>query len=120
MALTLGRLVKAGTNDGSSQNIVDASWAIKTGACAVAAGDRILADSSGGAFVVTLPASPAAADEIEICDPSGSWAAHNLTVGRNGKNIESRGADLILNVARAHLRLIFVGATVGWAIRQVC
>lgn len=97
-----------------------ASWATKTGAYTAVAGDRILADSSSGAFTITLPASPSAANEIEICDPTGNWATYNVTVARNSSNIESAASDLTLNVSSAHVRLIYIDGTIGWAIREVC
>ena len=58
-------------------------WTAYTANFTAVAGDRILADTSGGAFTVTLPASPAVGDEIHILDSAASFDNNNLTVGRN-------------------------------------
>ncbi len=96
------------------------AWSDKTTTYTATAGDRLLANSSGGAFTITLPASPSVGNEIEICDPTGSWATYNVTVARNGSNIESTASDLALNAASAHVRLIYIDGTIGWVIREVC
>ena len=96
------------------------AWTPVTTGHAAAAGERLLADSTGGAFTITLPASPSAGDEIEIADPADSWASYNVTVSGGGAKIDSSSDDLILNVAGASLRLVYIDAAIGWAILQIC
>jgi hypothetical protein len=48
---------------------------------------RIYVDSSGGAFTITLEASPTTNREIEIIDSVGSCGSNAVTVDGNGNNI---------------------------------
>ena len=63
--------------------------------------DLIAADTSGGAFTLTLPANPSAGDAVDIFDYSETFDTNPLTIARNGENIESIAEDLICNVAGA-------------------
>ena len=94
-----------------------AGWTLKGASFTAVAGGRILADTSGGAWTLTLPASPHAGDSVAILDRKKSWADHNLTIARNGHNIESSASDLTANSAGASLELVYSGdATVGWRV----
>jgi hypothetical protein len=67
--------------------LADRLVAEKTGAYTAVAGDYIPTDTTGGAFTVTLPASPSSGDEVFVFDTSTSWATNNLTVAGNGNTI---------------------------------
>lgn len=77
---------------------------------------RVLADTSGAAFTLTLPASPAVGDWVEIWDVTGDFNTNNLTVGRNGENIEGAAADYTENRADARIKFVYSGASRGWLI----
>jgi len=93
-------------------------FVIKTALYAAVKGDKVLADTSGGAFTVNLPASPAVGDHIDFFDMMRTWGTNNLTVGRNGSNINSAASDFTANVSGAKLKAIYVGSTVGWSIYE--
>lgn len=57
----------------------------------------IIADTSGGSFTVTLPATPAIGTQVVIAD-GGDWSLNNLTVDRNGSTIENSTENLIMDV----------------------
>lgn len=80
--------------------------------------DRILCDSTGGAFAVTLPANATLldGDQIQIVDVGGDFNGNNVTIGRNGSLIQGAGSDLILDVNGAIVTLLFTGNTYGWVI----
>ena len=88
-------------------------WAIKTAHYGMSTGDRIIADSVGGSFNVTLPASPAVNDMVEVWD-AGSAATNNITVDRNGTNIEGVAANQLINVNRVKITFRYYDASVGW------
>jgi len=48
---------------------------------------RIYVDSSGGAFTITLEASPTTNREIELIDKTGDCIYSNVTIDGNGNNI---------------------------------
>lgn len=72
------------------------------------ADQRIYVDSSGGAFTITLEASPTTDREIEIIDKTGSCASFNVTVAGNGNNIIG-SANYVMSTDYEGLRLIFNG-----------
>jgi Collagen triple helix repeat (20 copies) len=73
--------------------------------------DGVLADTSGGAFTVTLPASPATGTEVIVADAGGAWATNNLTIGRNGSTIEGVAEDLVCNINSVSVQLVYDGTT---------
>ena len=80
--------------------------------------DRILADCSGGAFTITLPAAAdtLAGDVVQIYDITGNAATNNITVDRNSSNIGGTAADLTINVANAVVTMNYTNATYSWVI----
>ena len=62
--------------------------------------DRILANSSGGAFTITLPLNSTLLvnDVVQIVDVTGSFNTNNVTLGRNGSKIQNLSEDLILDI----------------------
>ena len=74
-------------------------------------GDIVLFDS------VTLPASPSVGQEIVIIDASGTFGSNNLTVARNGSNINSSAANLELTTNGQAVTLVFIDSTRGWSFK---
>lgn len=86
-------------------------WTVVTGAMTAAHGQRLLVDTSGGAFTIDLSGTPATGDTIEFADAAGTWAAENLTIDANGKTIVSEGAEFdgVCNVS-ARITLAYNGS----------
>lgn len=80
--------------------------------------DRILANSTGGAFTITLPVSTTLLenDVIQIVDIGGAAFTNNITVARNGAKIQNLAEDLTININNASVTLVYTGATYGWVI----
>lgn len=93
-------------------------WIIKTANYTASNGDRIMADTSAGAFTITLPISPQPGSYIEISDPEKTWATFNLTIARNGSKIENIADDVLCNFS-AKLGLIYIDATFGWRVEFI-
>lgn len=85
-----------------------AAWQSVTGTYTAVDGDRLLANTTGGAFTLTLPATPAAGDEVTI---KGSWATNDLTIARNGQTINGSATDLVGDKDNQTLFLVFDGTT---------
>lgn len=93
------------------------NWIIKTTTYNPAvAGDNILADTSAGAFTITLPASASLGDIISVVDHKGTFATNNLTINSNSLNLMGSVQTLILNVNYRNVTLVYSGATQGWVI----
>jgi hypothetical protein len=73
--------------------------------------EGVLTDTSGGAFTVTLPASPIVGAVVVISDASGDWGTNNLTVGRNGETISGVAQDLICDIDNVSVQLVYDGST---------
>ena len=85
-------------------------------------GDQVLIDTSGGgigtAITINLPASPAVGNEVTFIDSGNNFASNNLTVGRNGSNINGTGADLVVSTNASAFTLVYVNATRGWVYKD--
>jgi hypothetical protein len=77
--------------------------------------DRIAANTSGGAFSVFLPPSPANKTSVTFLDHSKTWDTENLTIARNGSTIEGLDEDFICNIiGDMPITFLFDGTT--WRI----
>lgn len=70
----------------------------------------VLTNTTSGAFVVNLPPSPRTGTWYIFADVSNTWNSHNLTIGRNGKNIDGQGSNLVLTSGGAAVKLIYDGS----------
>ena len=105
--------VPFGTSNGLS------AWVVKTGTYTAVAGDRILANTNGGAFTITLPASPSTGDTVNFIDQGYDFNTNALTIGRNSSNIANAAADLVINTQGAAFGLVYSGdATTGWTYTE--
>ena len=67
---------------------------------------------------ITLPSSPSIGDEISVIDYAGTFDTNNLTVGRNGENIQGSAADLTVATERAGFTLVYTDGTQGWLLKD--
>ena len=63
------------------------AYTTKTANYTAEAGEGIIADTSGGTFIITLPSAPEVGDVVVI-DDGDDWSTNYLTVARNGSTIE--------------------------------
>lgn len=66
------------------------------------------------ARTLTLPASPSVGNTIVIYDATGTAATNNITISRNGSNINAVADNAIIDVNQASSTFVYTGATVGW------
>jgi hypothetical protein len=83
----------------------------KTANYTASSGQGILADTSGGAFTVTLPASPSTGDQVVVADSGNSFATNRLTVARNSSTIADSAEDLVLDINDVLVDFIYDGST---------
>ena len=72
----------------------------------------VLANTTAGAFTLTLPATPTAGSWFTFVDLNGQWGTNNLTIGRNGKNIDGAAANLVFSASGSAVKLVYDGT--GW------
>ena len=121
--ITMGTTGQVLTTDGTTASFGDisggASWqAVKTAAFNVTAGEGYFVNTSSIAITATLPATPTIGDSASFIDYAGTFDTNNLTIARNGKNIQGAAADLTVSVERAGLTLVFVDDTQGWLLEN--
>ena len=113
------RVNTAGTDLEYADAVGGAAWALKTGAYTAVAGDGVMVDTSSSAITITLPISsgpPSLGDFVRVLDATGNAATNNITVARNGNNIQGAAADLTIATNRAAIGLVYVNATEGWVL----
>lgn len=71
----------------------------------------VLANTAGGAFTVTLPATPATGDQCVVADAGGVFGSNNCTVGRNGSTIVGIAQDLALDIDGVSVQFVYSGST---------
>jgi hypothetical protein len=103
------------THDKLAANIRFNPWIKRTANYTAVVGDRVFADTSAGAFTITLPAAPVQFDTIILTDIAESWPTNRLTVACNGKKIENAAEDLLCDVS-AEIVLRYEGETLGWRV----
>jgi len=94
-------------------------WSVVNTASNITKGEGFMCDTSGGAFIVTLPASPALGDAVRILDLAGTFDTENLVLARNGNNIMGLAQDLTLSTENAAIGLVYSNATYGWKLIEV-
>lgn len=79
-------------------------------------GSAFFANTSAGAFTITLPAAPILNDFVVINDVAGAFDRNNITVARNALLIMGQAENLILNIRHSSTKLVYSGATFGWKL----
>jgi len=72
--------------------------------------------TSASALTLTLPASPAQNDQVDIFDASGNAATYNITLGRNSSLINGNAGNFIIDANGYWASLVYTGATYGWKV----
>ena len=88
----------------------------KTSAYTAVKNDYIFADSTGGAFNITLPSSATAGDRLWVVDYKSQFATNGVTLLRNGLNIKGSASDYLCNVSGKIYVVEYEGASWGWSV----
>lgn len=82
--------------------------------------DRILADTSGGSFIVKLPTNPRDNDRIAFIDINGTFSSQPLLVDPNSNTINLSADYLSLNQDYSVVTLVWSELSLSWYIEQFC
>ena len=110
--LATTEFVRRNTGIGLGHELV---WVTKVTTFEANINDALDCDTSGGAWTLTLPASPVDNDIVYIHDCTGSWKDYNLTVDGNGNTIVD--VDQFI-CDKANMTISFRYSTVyGWRVQ---
>ena len=107
------------TNNGTQTGFgrtgtVDWDTTAKTASFTAVSGNGYFVNTTSGAVTMTLPATPSAGDIVSVKDYAGTFATNNLTIARNGSNLDGSAADAVRNTDNESLTLVYVDGTQGW------
>ena len=95
------------------------SWqAVKTSSFTAVAGEGYFINTTGGVITATLPSSATIGNEVSIIDYAGTADTNNITIGRNGHNIQGAASDMTVSTERAAFTLVYVDSTQGWLLKD--
>jgi len=95
------------------------SWqAVKTANFTAVAGEGYFVNTTSGVITATLPASATIGNEVSIIDYAGTADTNNITIGRNGHNIQGAASDMTVTTERAAFTLVYVDSTQGWLLKD--
>jgi hypothetical protein len=89
---------------------------IKTATFTGENGKGYFVNTTGGVVTANLPASPTAGDIMAVSDYAQTATTNNITIGRNGSNIQGDASDLVISRNGVAFTLVFVDATKGWIV----
>ena len=89
---------------------------IKTATFTGENGKGYFVNTTGGVVTANLPASPTAGDIMAVSDYAQTATTNNITIGRNGSNIQGDASDLVISRNGVAFTLVFVDATKGWVV----
>ena len=92
---------------------------IKEDSYVAKAWERVIADTSNGSLIVSLPSGPTDSDRIAIVDISGTFDRFPVVI-RPGGDTKINGSvdDWIVNIRDAHLELFYHEATSEWKFEE--
>ena len=98
------------------KNIGAITWdtTVKTSGFTAVSGNGYFCNTTSAAFTVTLPSSPSAGDVVAIADYANTFDTNNVTIARNGSNIQGEAEDFTAEIEGLSITLIYVDGTQGW------
>jgi hypothetical protein len=109
------------TNNGTQTGFgrtgtVDWDTTAKTAAFTAVSGNGYFVNTTSGAITVTLPATPSAGDIVSVKDYAQTFNTNNVTLARNGSNIEGAAGDITLDGQAESVTFVYVDSTKGWVL----
>jgi len=86
----------------------------KTATFTGVSGNGYFVNTTAGVVTVNLPASPSAGDIVSISDYAGTADTNNITIGRNGSNINGAASDQTISQENSAGTFVYVDGTQGW------
>jgi hypothetical protein len=93
---------------------VDWDTTAKTASFTAVSGNGYFVNTTSGAVTMTLPASPSAGDIVSVKDYAGTFGTNNLTIARNGSNLDGNAGDKVVSTDFQSFTMVYVDGTQGW------
>ena len=93
---------------------VDWDTTAKTAGFTAVSGTGYFVNTTSGAVTMTLPATPSPGDIVAVKDYAGTFATNNLTIARNGSNLEGSTYDKVVSTNFQNFTMVYVDGTQGW------
>jgi hypothetical protein len=93
---------------------VDWDTTAKTASFTAVSGNGYFVNTTSTAITLTLPATPSAGDIVAFKDYAGTFGTNNLTIARNGSNLDGNAADKVIDTSHTSMSLVYVDGTQGW------
>ena len=106
--------ISGGTITGTIDNQVNWDTTAKTAGFTAVAGNGYFVNTTSGAITVTLPATPTSGDLVGIKDYANTADTNNITIDRNGSNIQGTANNFVISTEGLAITLIYVDGTQGW------
>tara|TARA_R110000764_G_scaffold54804_3_gene119536 strand:+ start:145 stop:849 length:705 start_codon:yes stop_codon:yes gene_type:complete len=114
------------TTDGSGNlswinSSTSASWQNVNNNTAASIGDKVIVDSpnpSNQPITITLPANPNFGEEVSVIDGTANSQSYNITINRNGRNIDGAAEDFEIDVNGAGFNFVYFNSTRGWILQE--
>ena len=109
------------TNNGTQtgfgrEGSVDWQTSIKTADFTAVSGEGYFVNTTSSAVTVTLPSSPSAGAIVAVKDYANTADSNQITIGRNGSNIDGTAGDPIIANEGGSIVLVYADATKGWLV----
>jgi len=78
--------------------------------------DRVLCTAGGITITLPISSSLLVGDTVQVIDVGGNAGSANITVARNGANIQGAASDLTIDINNTAPVLVYTGATYGWVL----
>ena len=75
--------------------------------------------TNGQPATIQLPTVATEGMQLSILDADGTAGTYNITIDRNGHNIEGAPSNYVMNASRSSINLVYIDATKGWLIRYL-
>ena len=90
----------------------------KTATFTGVSGNGYFVNTTAGVVTANLPASPSAGDIMAVVDYAGTADTNNITVGRNGSNINGAASDQTISKENSGATFVYVDGTQGWKFTE--
>jgi hypothetical protein len=78
--------------------------------------DRVLCTAGGITITLPINTSLLVGDTVQVIDVTGVAGTSNITVARNGANIQGAAENLTIDINNSSPILVYSGATYGWVL----